>query len=72
MVGPEIIAPIALALMIEHAYQKGHLAIAVKWLKEKLTPAALWVKENLLPESLFQDKAKEKNEWFFDDDDDDF
>lgn len=72
MVSPEIIAPIALALMIEHAYQKGHLEIAAKWLKETLTPAALWVKENLLPESLFQDKAKQKDSWYFDDDDEDF
>lgn len=72
MVGPEIIAPIALALIIEHAYQKGHLEIAVKWLKEKLTPAALWVKENVLPESLFQDEEKAKDIWYFDDDDDNF
>jgi hypothetical protein len=69
--GPEILAPIALAVGIEYAYQKGHLAIAVKWVKQQLTPAAVWVKENLIPESLFQQKdtAKSKDEWFFDEDD---
>lgn len=70
--GPEILAPIALAVMIEYAYQKGHLAIAVKWVKEQLTPAALWVKENLIPESFFQSKDKAKSDRWFDDDDEDF
>lgn len=71
--GPQILAPIAVAVMIEYAYQKGHLEIAVKWLKQQLTPAALWVRENLIPESFFQSQDKAKsNEWFLDDDDEDF
>lgn len=70
--GPEILAPLALAIGIEYAYQKGHLEIAVKWVKQQLTPAAVWVKENLIPESFFQIKDKAKSDYWFDDDDDDF